>query len=907
MFNLRALFRKTRAEQEMDDEMRFHLEKQTEQNARQGMSPEEARRAAFRQFGNVGALKEDCRDIWGARFIHELAQDFRYGLRQLRRNPGFTLVAVLTLALGIGANTAVFSVVDAVMLRMLPVEKPQELFQLQYSVPDSGGSSTTFSNPIWEQVRDKQDIFSDVFAWGNDQFYLARGGVAHLANVLWVSGDFFRALGLRPASGRLINSSDDRRGCPAVAVLSYGFWQDHYGGAKGVIGSTLTLSNYPVDVIGVAPAGFFGMEVGKRFDVALPICATSVFDGNDSRLANNSFLFLNLAGRISPKTRTSQLNARLKSLSPRIFAATFGKDSSPADQKFYRKISLTAVPAAIGISSLRSQFRKSLEILMAVVGLVLLIACANLASLMTARAAARHKEVAVRLALGAGRRRLVRQLVTESLLLSSIGALLGVLFARWGVALLVRAVSTAQSAVFLDLSPDTRILGFILAVTVLTALLFGSLPAVWATRVSLTSAMKGSQSPEVGRWLPFSGRKLLTGSQVAFSLVVLFVAGLLLRSFVKLATVNTGFDSRNVLLVVVNLKAAGVPADRQAATYEEIGSRLRALPGVISVGRSAFTPISGVETGSNNIQTEWTNWSRFGVRLPGWPPDLSRYWVSWNVISQGYLPTLRTPLLAGRNFTRAEMRSSQAVAIINQTFARRFFPSLNPIGKIFRMGYPAKPFEVVGLMEDSKDYSLREEAHAAVVLPLTRVPTGMEMIMGRQTFELRTEISPLALVTSVEAAVGGVSKEIPLEVHTLAEQVNDSLVQERLIALLSAFFGMLAVGLAMIGLYGTLSYFTTQRQIEFGIRMALGAGKRDVLKMVIEQGLKLTLIGAGVGIVGALAFTRLLSSLLYGVTPTDPLTFIAVSLILVAVALVACYIPARRAAKVDPMVALRYE
>jgi predicted permease len=893
---LRSLFRKSRVEQELTEELRFHLERLIEEKVAQGMTPGEARYAALREIGGVEQIKEECRDMRRVNYIESLFQDVRYGLRMLAKNRGFTAVAVLTLALGIGANTAIFSLIDTVMLRMLPVSRPGELRQVRIGDPRWPGEPTpTFANPLWEQLRDRQDVFSGVFAWGEDEFDLARGGAVHYAKGVWVSGDFFRALGLRPAAGRLLAASDDRRGCPGVAVLSYGFWQDHYGGAPSAIGSTLSLNTHPVEVIGVAPSGFYGMDVGSKFDVAVPICAAAIFDGKQSRLDHRSWWWLTVVGRIKPGVSLGQLTARLGVLSPQIFTAALPGNWPPAEQKNFLKKVLVTVPAATGISFLRRQFDQPLQILMAVVGLVLLIACANIASLMLARAAARHKEIALRQALGASRTRLIRQLLTECILLSSAGAVVGILFARWGTTLLVRYISTAKNVVFLDLSLDGRVLGFTATVAVLTGILFGVLPAIRSTRVSLTSAMKGSQALEIERPARFRTRQWIVASQVALSLVLLVAAGLLLRSFAKLATLDIGFDRNNVLMVHTDLKTAKVPPDEQLSTDEAIESQLRALPGVVSVGRSVMTPISGGEW-NNNIHTEW---SRAGTG------DDTLAW--FNYVSPGYFQTLRMPLLAGRGFNDRDTKTAPSVAIVNQTLAHRFFPNLNPVGKTFRIddvgGQPGPPIEVVGIIKDSKYESVREDTLPTAFFPATQVPAHAD----EETFELRTGIRPSALVSAVQAAVGGVNKQIPLEFHTLAEQVDDSMVQERLLALLSGFFGALALLLAMVGLYGTLSYLVTQRQTEFGIRMALGAQRGSILLLVMRDVAAVLTVGVVVGVCISLAATRLLQQMLFGLGARDAVTIIGAVGVLSGVALVACYIPARRATQVDPMVALRYE
>ena len=454
-----------------------------------------------------------------------LLQDLRYGLRVLAKKPGFTAMAVLTLALGIGANTAIFSLIDTVMLRSLPVEKPEELVQLRLYNPAWGkDGSPIFTNPLWEQVRDQQDVFSGAFAWGGGSFDLARGGAVQNANGLFVSGGYFTTLGVRAAAGRLLGPADDRRGCPSVAVLSHGFWQSHYGGAESAVGGALSLDHQPFQIVGVSAPGFYGLDPGQKFDVAIPICSAAIFDGKESRLDIRAWWWLGAAGRVKGGISPEQVKARLNVLSPAIASAAVPQDWRPSEQQDFLKLKVVTFPAATGVSALRGQFKEPLEVLMAVTGLVLLIACANIASLMLARGTGRNKEIAVRQALGASRLRLIRQLLTECVLLSSAGALLGLLFAQWGSALLVRYISTAQNQVFLDLSPDGRILTFTAAIAVLTGLLFGIIPAFRSTRLSLTAAMKSRAYIE-GHGRLRSG-KWIVASQVALSLVLLVAAGL---------------------------------------------------------------------------------------------------------------------------------------------------------------------------------------------------------------------------------------------------------------------------------------------------------------------------------------------------------------------------------------------
>jgi putative ABC transport system permease protein len=896
---VRVLFRKHQVEQEMDEELRDYLDAAVKDKMRSGISRKEALRAARVEMGSVDAVKEEIRTVGWESMLETIWHDIQYGLRQLKRNPGFTAVAVLTLALGIGANTAVFSLIDAVMLRMLPVERPDELLQLKRQDPrNAGGASPEFTNPLWEQVRDQQNVFSGVFAWSNNQFDLARGGTVQPAGGSFVSGDFFTTLGLRPAAGRLIEDSDDYRGCPPVAVLSYGFWQGHYAGASGTLGSTLSLDDHPFEIIGVAPPGFYGMDVGRESEVFVPICTGEIL--RIVSLEGRSMWWLNVAGRIKPGISQAQLIDRLQVLSPRIFTAAMPQYWPADEQRSFVKEKLVVTSAATGTSALRQQFDQPLEVLMAIVGLVLLIACANVASLMLARAVVREREIAIRQALGASRWRLIKQLLTECVLLSLMGAIVGFLFARWGAVLLIRSISIhtyytyGNIPVLLDLSLDGRVLGFTAAVAILTAALFGILPALRSTGVSLTSAMNGSRTIGLDRPARFRSRKLIVASQVAFSLVLLVAAGLLLRSFAKLATLDPGFDRNNVLIVYPTLWSARI-GGQYPATLDQIENRLRALPGVLSASRSSVTPAE-VSYGQHSVHTEWSKAFT----------DAQSQSLSVNV-SPEYFETLRMQFVTGRDFNGGDTANSPMVAIIDQTAARRFFPGLDPVGKTFWIdgiaGQPGPPIEVVGIVRDAKYQSLREQIHPTVFFPATQAPD----IILADAFELRTAARPTALISSVQAAVASVNPAISLEFHTLAQQVSDSMVQERLLAWVSGFFGSLALLLALIGLYGTVSYIVAQRQREFGIRLALGAEPGSILRVIMRDVFSVVAIGLLAGIAMSLAATRMLQQLLFGLGPRDTLTLVVAVAALSIVALVAGYFPGRRATKVDPMVALRYE
>jgi putative ABC transport system permease protein len=898
---LRQLFSRRRKFDELSEEIREHMREKTAEFIAGGTPPKEAAAAARREFGNMTLAEEDSREEWRWTLIENFLIDVRYALRTLRKSPAFTLVVVLTLALGIGANTAIFTLVDAVMLRMLPIEKPEELQQLKLINPQKGGEvSGGFTNPLWEQFRNRQDVFSTVFAWSTRRFNLSRGGPVHLADGMLVSADFFSGSGLQPAAGRLISAADDHRGCAGAVVLSHGYWQQRYGGAQSAIGSVLSLDNHAFQIIGVTPPGFFGMEVGEKFDVVLPICAADMFHGISVKpLDDRGYWWLQIAGRLKPGINTPQALARLTAMSAGVFADAMPVEWSAEARRNFSRRTLTAVPAGTGLSeyNLRSQFARPLQILMAVVGLVMLIACANIASLMLARAAGRSREIAVRRALGASRARLVSQLLTECVLLSLAGAVLGIFFARWGTAFLVRYLSTERSVVFLDLSPHVSVLVFTAGIAVFSAVLFGLLPALRSTKVSLTAAMKASHAVGVERPGRIGARKWIVVSQVALSLVLLVSAGLLLRSFAKLVTLDIGFDRNNVLLVRADLNAASVPANQQLAAYETIEQRLGALPGVISVGRCMVTPIEGGGW-SQDIQTDWS------AQLT------EREAETWlNSVSPGHFDALRMTLLDGRNFATSDSENAPKVAIVNQILARRFFPGLNPIGKAIRLrmvsGQYGPPIQVVGIVKDSKYESLREETHPTAFLPDAQYPYPERP--KAETYELRIATLPSAMLGPVQNTIGSVNKGISIEFRSLARQVNDSMVQERLLALLSGFFGALALLLATIGLYGTLSYLVSQRTSEFGVRMALGAQRVSILRLVMRDVLLVLSGGVVAGVGLSLAATRILQDLLFQLPARDAVTLGAAVGVLSAVAIAAGYLPARRATHVDPMVALRHE
>jgi predicted permease len=823
------------------------------------------------------------------RLFDDLFQDVRYATRALRRSPGFAGIAILSLALGIGANTAIFSLINAVILKTLPVSHPEQLVELVMKTE----GSVTFTNPIWEQVRDRQDVFSGAFAYSPIQLNLAGGGEVRNARASWVSGDFFNTLGVRPILGRTFTPADDRRGCPAIAVLSHDFWQREYGGAADVFERRLTLASHPVQIVGVAPPGFHGVQVGETVEVYLPLCAEGTLVHENSALDKRANWWLWVFARLKPGIGEQQALARMNTLAPQIFAATMPAGFPLEAQKFHLNRRFNLVPGASGFSSIRHDYTAALYALMAAVGVVLLIACANVANLLISRASARRKEIAIRMAIGAGRARLIRQLLTESLLLSSIGGALGVLFAEWASRMLIRFLDTSNTAVVLDLSIDVRVLAFTMGIAVATGILFGLAPAWQGVHVDPHSAMKANARGVVDAQSRFGLGKMLVMAQVALSLALLAGAGLLLKTFAKLSTVDTGFDKNQVLLIRVDPRYANVPPDRRLPLYQELQQRLGAIPGVRSASFADITPVSGSD--SNQV-----------VHVEGYAPKSRKDMVVLiNSISPGFFASLETPFLAGRDFNEHDTLHAPLVAVINESMARKFFGSpLSAVGKTFRNGWNeiSGPIQIVGVVKDTKYMSLRAEGEAIAYYPLSQLPP-----MRWANFVLRANGPAASLIPGVKAAVDEVNHNITLQFRTLALQVDESLGRERLLATLSGFFGALALALAVIGLYGVMSYNVARRRNEIGIRMALGAQQARVLRMVLGEVAVLIVAGLALGLAVAVYSTRLLAGFLYRLEPNDPTTLVTACAILAVSAVVAGLLPARRAANLDPVTALREE
>ena len=827
--------------------------------------------------------------------LENLLQDVRYGLRLLLLNPGFALVAILSLALGIGANTAIFQLLDAVRLRTLPVQHPEQLAIVKIGNFDSasGSFSSRYSqatNPQWEQIRTQQQGFSGMFAWSPEQINLARGGEIRLANVLWVSGDFFDVLGVKPETGRLLNASDDRRGCSGAAVISDSFWRSEYGASSAALQKPVTLEGHPFDIIGVTPPGFFGVEVGRTFDIAIPLCADPILRGEYARQDGRSDWWLALMGRLKPGWTLDRATAQLEAISPGIFEATLPARFQADDIKFYLAYKLKAFPAENGFSELRSDYSNPLWMLLAIAGLVLLIACANLANLMLARASAREKEIAVRLALGASRGRLIRQLLSESLLLAAAGAISGILLARMLSGVLVAMISTESDTMFLDLAPDYRVLGFTAALAVLTCILFGLAPALRATKSSPASAMRASGRGLTADRERFGLRRILVVTQVALSLVLLVGALLFVGSLRNLMNLDAGFRQDGILIADLGFGSLKIPIDRRIEYRRQLVEKIRAIPGVISAAHTRIRPLSG--SGWN--QTIFID----GKKKSG---------SSLSSVTPGYFATLGTSLVAGRDFDSHDAANGVHVAIVNEQFAKKFYDDANPVGKRFGFegdkGELPPVFEIVGVVKNTKYYELRENFKPIAFFPDAQDPRPNQSA----NILIRAGIPLSALIPAVKRSVAEISPNIDVDFHPFKTAILDGLLQERLMATLSGFFGALAAILAVIGLYGVISYMVARRTNEIGIRMALGANGGGIVRLILREAMLLLAIGLAAGAALALAAARTASSMLFGLKPYDPATLAFAITTLALVAIAASYIPARRAAGVDPMVALREE
>jgi predicted permease len=883
---LKRLFLRRHIYTELSGEIREHLEEKIEELVATGMPRKEATAAARREFGNVTLMEENSRDVWRWPSIENLLMDLRYALRTLRKSPGFTVTAIVTLALGIGANTAIFMLLDAIRLRSLPVQNPQELAEVRISDLGHHGMGINqqygeLTRPLWQEIRDQQQAFSGVFAWSVNLRYVGRGSEMRHFHELRVSGDFFRVLGIRPFRGRLL-MPEDEGACPmARAVVSYSYWQSELGGRDLGRGIKLVVDNELVEVIGVTPPGFFGMVVGENFDIAIPYCQPK----EDLR---RDIFEVSVMGRLKPGATIQSASAEMEALSPGIFEATTppGRDAHTTEN--YKHFRLAAYSASTGVSSLR-EYDRSLFLLLGIAALVLLIACTNLANLMLARASARQREMAVRLALGASRSRLLRQLLTESLLLAATGAPLGIALAQSLSRLLVRSFSTEGATVTLQTVTDWRVLLFAVGVATLTCAVFGVVPALRATRAEPISAMKTGGRGTTGGRERFSLQRLLVVTQVSVSLVLLVGALLFVRSFRNLMTFNPGMRESGITEAFLGFWQSNLPRERWADFQRELLDEVRSVPGVLKAATTTNVPLSG------------GSWEH-GIHIGSQDGNSKFTWVS-----PDYFETMGIPIIRGRSFAREDTASSQRVALVNENFIHRYSSGADPIGQTLRTSpepdYPATVYEIVGIIPDTRYNDLRGETP-----PMTFAPASQFPGQGPWTsVMIHSNLPPAAVAEAAKRAIAGKHPDVVTEFIDFQREIRDGLVEERLMAMLSGFFGLLAVLLAVVGLYGVISYIVVMRRNEIGIRMALGASRGDVVGIIVRQTLVLLALGVAVGVMLALAAVRSASSLLFGLQPNDPLTFAAASALLVTIALIASFLPARRASRVDPMVALRYE
>ena len=914
--------RRKRILDDLDADIRDHIARETQDNIDRGMPPAEARYAALRKFGNVTQVIEKTREVWIMVWLEQFIQDIRFSLRMLRKSPGFTAVAILTLALGIGANTAIFSLIDAVMLKSLPVRDPQQLVVMKwvahtrpkFNTSSSYGdcfidagepSGCSLSMPFVTDVRSSISAFSGfaTFAFAGT-FNLSGNGPARLAATQLVSGDYFETLGVRAVIGRTIQPGDDTPSSPAVAVLNYGYWQSAFGGDPSAIGRTVHLQDIPVMIVGVADPRFTNLTPGNTRDLWVPLAQRPHLRPGWTPLLNNSRSWWQVVvARLKPEVTRAQAESAVSLL--------FFNDLVHGDDPLSKAEDAPAIkllPAQSGLSGSRKTFSQPLYVLMLAVGIVLLIACANVAGLMLARADRRQKEMAVRLAIGASRGRIARQLITESLTISIAGGLLGVAFAFWSArALLAFLTSTDSRPTGFSAAIDFRVLAFTAAISILTGIVFGLIPALRSIRVDLTPTLKdgvkSADSRHVGR-NRFNSGNILVVAQVAMTVVVLVGAGLLVHTLENLRSIDPGFTTNNMLNFSVDATLTQYHRARLGQFFRELRDRFTEIPNVSSVTYSDSPLLSG--------SLDVDSFHPHGIR------DEASADADLLDVGPDFFKTMQIPITLGRDFLPAEyvnaafepgakcsnasLSHTPVAAMVNDSFVQALFAKQNPLGQRFGGGLdpdcPNPGWQIVGVVHDARYSDLRREVHPTIYVPIS----------GGGTFELRTSGDPRAAISGVRDILRRSGFDLPLfDIKTESQQIDELLFQERLIARLSSLFASLALLLACIGLYGLLSYEVARRTREIGIRMALGAQSGDMRRRVVGQGIALAAIGAAIGIAASFGVTRFLGAMLFEVKPSDPLTLIGVAALLLAVALVACYIPARRATRIDPIAALRSE
>jgi putative ABC transport system permease protein len=865
----------------LDEEIRAHLEQEVEINIARGMSEEEARRRSRIAFGNIALVKEDSRAAWKPCWQDQVRQDLRYALRTLRKNRGFAAVAVLTLSLGIGANTAIFTLIDALLLRSLPVPRAGRLLQLAMTPGDARESqlSDSLSYPVVRALADQRDLFDGVGGFSTFTFDAGPPDNVRKTQGALVTGAFFDAMGLEPAAGRLLNRDDDRINAPLVAVITDGYWERAFARDPRIVGQPYRVNGRAVSIVGVTPPGFTGAHVGWVADITLPVSAVAEVRPELSTLLGPGNIWLRVLARpragVSEDQIAAALALRWPGLSQVAMAPTFTAERRAGIQN--ARFALRA--GATGWTNLRDLFRRPLYVLMTLVGLVMLIACANVAGLLLARGTARQKEIAIRLALGAGRGRLVRQLLTESLMLSLASAALGIYVAQFLSRYLVELLATGPLAVSFDLSTTWQVLVFMIALSLATTVLFGLAPAWQTTARAPVDALRTMTGMALrGRLLPS-----IVTAQVALCFVLLVGAMLFTQTLRNLHALKTGFEHQGVLLV-------DVAGQRPRSFYKDALDIVRRVPGVVSASVSTNTPLSG------------TGWSE-KVTIDGVTQERE---PSFLAVSPQYFQTLHTPILGGRDFSASDEGSSARVAIVNETFARRYFPRRDPIGGRFAasVATPSVDLEIVGVVSDVVGNNLRTAPPATVYVPYFQVQV---MSQNFSSLQVRIDGPSEPLANAIRRELQPRMPGTPVEIRSFTAQVDSASVRERLVTSLATGLGVVALALAAIGLYGLLAYSVASRTREIGIRVALGANPSGLLALVLRQGARLALIGIAIGVVAAAALSRLVDEMLFGLTPLDPATFIGVSVLLATIALLASCIPARRATRIDPLISIKAE
>jgi predicted permease len=900
------LLRRNQLEQDLARELQFHIDERISALKSAGMSEDEARRKVHQEFGGIEQVKEECRQARGTQWLESTIQDLRYALRTLRKSPVFTAVAVLTLGLGIGANTAIFSLINAVMLRMLPVQHPEQLVLL--TDPSQGGVAvdttqygvrSLLSYPEFTELRSHNTVFSGMFAAQSevsDSDVVPSGstaGQALKARTQLVSGDFFHVLGVQPSIGRVFTADEDKApGSNPVTVISYNYWQREFGGNSSIVGSSLRVGQGIFQIVGVAPPGFRGMLVGSDVDFWFPISMQEqILPGRDY-LKPRDTLWLQVMARLAPGIPRQTAEAGINTTFQQALRGPGGALPGQMHQRDLLKETIQLRPGSHGASELRGEFSDPLILLMMMVGVVLLIACANIANLMLARASGREREIGVRVALGATRRRLLRQLLSESFLVAGMGGVLGIVLSVAGARLLITVVSTGVDDLGLQIPVDYHVLVFTAAISLLTGFIFGLVPAVRGTRIDINQTLAANARNSIGRSRARTGR-ILVVVQVALSIILLMGGALFLRSLHNMLTQKLGYDRDHLLMITVDPEAAGYKGASATTMYERVLATLRTIPGVGNVTLSRGGLFAG-DSGDH-------------VAIEGSPVRGSEQLVSsWTEIGTDYFRTLKIPLLRGREIDSADTARGTPVCVINESFLRRFFPDLDAIGKHITDEYPTtrETFEIVGVVADSKEHAPDEVKRPRFYANISH-PIGT---VGEVTFILRTSGEPESVASEARKLLAQFDPNLSiLTVRTVNQQIDRRLIAERLTADFAAFFSGLALLMAAIGLYGVMAYSMARRTNEIGIRMALGASAGGVMRMVLGEALWMVVTGTAIGIPCGIAIGRLISSRLYGVTAADPASMAAAALIVLASALLAGYVPAHRASRIDPMVSLRHE